>query len=1799
MGGISRRFWAVTLLLVAINVIGLLLIRQEIMSRPLPGLRLMSFSPMMQADDVDRITLRFDEPVMRVDQCNARLEHSPFVIEPAPPAGHWQWAEPDQLVYLLEEKLPAGRQFVIRPADDIETKIGRRIVGDAQFSFRTSALTWTQANVTSADGEHVTAELKFNQPVRPDDLLKHIKVLDKKSRTPLAVQVLTQTAAPQMIIRFPRPRDEQFQISIAGELTGDGGTLALGARATRDLQVSSVFKLRSAEVGSSRGGEPRIEVWFSQRLASDKPLPAGAVSVSPIVEDFNVFNAKNGDYLSLSGKFKSGSRYTVSVSANILSHEGKPLGSPQSLSIEIPDRDPMLRMPDSRGILSPRGNLTLDLKTCNVDAFTLSATKLHANNLVPHLRGDDEEATSRQIVERPIKLKSKKNEPVDVAIDLKQLLDKTAAAPGVYSISARAAKPYWLDDSSIVTISDLAITAKKQHGGYHVFITSLDTAKPLQNVKISAITYNNQTIAQGETDEQGIALLKASSSHPDGEIWLITAELGDDLNFIQPDRRQWVLDDIDQSGRAYPQTYDVMLYTERGVYRPGDVVHVTAVIREPNGSVPPPIPLTLRVKRPDGRMIAELPIPADTSGQGIVHADFASLADGQLGKYEFTVTLPGSPKPLGTTQALIEAFVPIRIEVKAAPSKARFGPDENPSVDVSARYLFGQPAAELPLTISPTLKSTSFASKRFAAFSFDSGEPVRKVEVETIEETLDSQGKSSSSFLVPIDELKGLWNASIVATVTEPGGRSVSQNSSALIDTINRHLGIQLDNSRVVQTDREQRVQWCFVDGSDQPVKAGRVRMRLERIEHDWVLQQVDGNAVWKSVERLILVKDERLKVDGATDLQSFSLTCKVPGNHRLTLTDEVTQATSRMRFYASNDANESTSPPVTSPERVELVLDKKAYFPGENAKVIVRSPFAGTLMLTVETNRVVQQFVLPMQENTAIVDVPVDAALRGSAFLSATVIRPLDSGNDKWLPHRAKGIARLITDHSANQPMLEIHTPQNAEPGESVAIQVETQPRASEHNPAVVHVWAVDDGILLTTHFRTPSPLDFYFALRASGVTTSDVFADLLPDHKRPAGMTRIGADGEDEEDSLRRSAVPMKQREAAVIWQTAQPMPADGRLSLNMTMPRITGRMRVMAVLVEGDKYASKQREITVASPLLVEASWPRFAAPGDVFDVPVKLFNATTSPLLATLSVDVTGPITLVMNDADRSVSVKPNEPRTIWLKAKATGLGEVKAIVRGSATSDSLGREVQGESESLLAVRPITPLHVESSLVRVKPGEAADVKRDGNFEPGTTRMTLSISGQPQVELRPAIEQLLDYPYGCLEQTTSRLMAILHAPQLLALESSDDARIEFANEAIAAGIARLWSMQTRSGGLSYWPGDTQPTLWGTTYASLFLVNAQRGGHRVDPKFTEEITKYLAEQLDRRDSQDNGPDANLRAMICHVLAAWNHTPHGWIARLSERVDDLDMAGRAHLAAAWHETGRTDRALAVLPAQTLGIAVKTRTSTEALTSPTRQDAMLLSVLLDLDRKHAWIPQLVRRVEATRQRGYWGTTLDNASAISALAKYQLMQPRDVSFTGRVMLADQVKHIFDHKMDSHLKIAELDVAIQIQTQGKGEAFVTVTTKGLLKADAIQPYERGLKLERRWLTREGKTIDPMALKVGDLIRVEVELSAPQIGENESIANVAMVDALPAGLEVENPRLSTSAAADDEAAARADRVEFLDDRVVLFTSVTKKPRVFRYMLRVTTVGRFAWPPLQADCMYDASLAAMGAKGQVIVTK
>lgn len=1800
-------------------------------------------------DGAERLLAVFDRPIVDETQLNRPLESAPFHVSPQV-AGHWRWVAADKLALVLDKPLPPGRKFDMTMAIDFTQQMQAELdPASTRYHFETRPLAWLLTTLKSCTKEMVTFELTFNQPVAPDDLLRAMVLSSMSSPAPdpddslrrpaddydpfenpvtprhsfnqgFQATVLTKEATSSLTVQTRRPyahaqrHADSLRIALAAKLAGPGANLPLGSVQVRPLSLPTTFAFVRSDVDpNSFTDEVAVRLYFSTGLSADQDKPK--VRVSPAVEnlklEFAPGSAGADSYhagLVLRGSFQCGQRYSISLPPTLLANDGQTLGDNSSILVEVPHRPSELRITSGQGILIPDGNLSIDVQCVNVQGVRMSGSKLHANNLAAFLQGRNETATMRSLVhERQRSLDLPKDTPQTVALDLRQLFaserpttDPPTPLTGIYRVSVADVGDYWNRETATVAITDLGLTAKRARDGWLVWVVSLRKAEPQAGVTVTARSFNNQVLAQATTDAEGLASLSIPDNHPDGAAWLLTAEHNADLNYLVPDRHPWMIDTVDQSGRAWPDHYEAMLYTDRGVYRPGEAVHLTGIVRDRQGHTPPLFPLAVKVTRPDGRVVANLNCLPQADRQGVFHIDYPSSETGQTGVYRFDVSIPGSKDVLGTVSAQIESFVPIRIAVQATSPKPRFIVDQ-PTLQVAARYLFGQPAAGLDTTVTGTWQRTPFVSKPHPDYRFGDFSGRNQQQLAEVHQALDDEGSRSLLITSPADERPGVWVSNPTATVTETGGRSVSTTCRLEVDTAGLHIGVKPPEKQVVTVDEPAAIDWVLLDGDGAAASPRSLRMSLVRVDYDTNIVQVNGRPVWRSNEHLIDILSNELDEPAQVASGSWTIKCPTAGRYRLRMVDPTTRSATQIEFYAATHRSDHVDVPLQQPEQLDLVLDQTKYRPGEIARVLVRSPFPGLALLTLEGDRIYDRRIVTLDENSQAIELPIPADARGGLYVSATVVRPIDPQATNWLPHRACGLARLVIDSTSRDLALKLDTVSTTLPGSIVKVRAQLDgfvaDDVSKLRP-LVHLWAVDEGILLTTRFTTPKPMDFFHKPRKLAVTSSDIYSHLLPDYLRPASMTRIGADAgaksETDVDSSRRGPVDVPRRAPAVVWQQMQPVGDDGSLTVDVPVPQFTGTLRLMAVAVHQDRYSSTDHRLTVTSPLLVESTWPRAAAPGDKFRVPVKLFNSTPESLQVRLRTDVSGPVSLVWaaapQEVDRTVTVEPNKPHLEWIEVTGRGIGPATVRIHATATMTD-GANLQAQSEGGLALRSARPLDSETSFTRHRAGEPLTLEAPPGFVAGTTRTSIAISSLPTTELNPALDSLINYPYGCGEQTSSRIYALSAALNWLMVNSpdADNSRKKFIGQQVEAGLHRLWSMQNRNGGIAYWNGgESDP--WVSAYAAGAILAAREVGYPADAQFLTDLGKYLESVLDGQAGAK--VDANTQAFLCRILAAIDKPKLGWQSRLSDQVAFLDTEGRAHLAAAWIRVGRKDRAASVLPDDTFRLTAVS-SSTGRITSRNRQDAVLLQVLLELDPQHAAIPPLVERLQAARTRQIWPNTLDNATAITALARYQGLSKANANFIGSLVAAGKTTD-FSHQSPLHQQWANGIEPIAITSTGDGEFYVVRTVEGLREKAAAVDYDRQLKVRRSWKDRRGRTIDPMNLQVGDLITVEIEVSSPEAAE---VPNVAIVDALPGGLEIENPRLATSAKPEEQFAA-PDHLEFLDDRAVLFTTIRHQRQVFRYSVRVTTPGRFEWPPVQASSMYDPAFASIHGGGEVVIT-
>ncbi len=1805
IGESGGRFWALALALFVLNAVGLVWIGREVRAGGPDSVRIQRVLPVRSVERASELALVFDRPIAPADVIGITLQDPPFRIEP-PLEGRWRWSEDSKLELALTEPLAPGRVFRLLAEPDFEALTGFRLQGESTFELRTAALALQHLELSSTSPTALQLEFTFNQPVAPEDLSAALSVqflgAVSDAEAPTA-RVLTPAPGRELLVEVPRTEsgEDTLSIVLAAGLHGAGAELGLAEDLKRNVSISAGFAAQSARAwAASSSNTCQVSLSFSEPLALGQELPT--VIITPPVEPFSA--RVSGSSLTLEGDFRCGDDYQVEVGESLLGVSGHTLGRPASFQLRIPARPNSLSFPDGEGQLSPGGRLELALRASNVASLEVSAARLHSGNLVAHLHGGDARETSRALPDKVIDLDLEPDRVTDCLLDLSSILD---APLGVYAVKVRDRDDRWERDRALIRISDLTLTVKQESDGLFVWVTSLRSGAPQPGVQLEARTYNDQVLARALTDFAGRGRLVYPEALPDGEAWVITASLGADFSYLLPERGAWVFDDVDTSGRAYDSELDAWLYTDRGVYRPGETIHLAGILRGVDGSFPPAAAREVVLRQPDGRVAfrAELEGDAALDAQGLFQLDLPTRRDGRTGRHEVELIDRQTQLVLRRLALLVDEFVPSRLEVEVTTSPTELtsaaieagaadagtaieasaaagAPEAPPHLvhEVRSRDFLGTPSVGLAVRVVPTWRRIAYRSTRFPELRFGEVQPASERERGSEQRAqLDEAGTARFQLSPPSDALPGLWNAEITSTVTELGGRSTTRSSSERLDTAPRHLGLGFEDE-VAPVGVEFDVEWKLLTPDDELAQPSPYEVRLERVQYEYGLSLVNGKRSWQRRER---VEDIARHSLGETSEGHLRLHVPAAGDYRVVALDRETGVETSLSFSAGDHRVAG------DPERLELSLDRHAYAPGDRVRAEVRGGFAGRLLVTLESDHVLDSRVLEHSgdDTGTALEFTLPADLRGGAFVCASLLRGVDSTETSWLPHRARGLTRVRTDHSSNALPVTLEAPERLRPGDPMHVRIVSDAPTSPGRPTRVHVWAVDAGILLATDEALPDPLAHFFGQRRSSVRTSDGWAEVLPDFTRPESTRRIGGDRELDEAMARRlSRAPEVEREAGVAWTRAVDLGPDGSVELELTAPELRGAVQLRAVLVDGDHYAAAERRVELATPLDIEPSWPLACAPGDRIQVPLEVTNTTDRPLSFSLAPHVSGPLELEAREQLEALTLAAGASRVFWFDARAMGLGSVE--VSFSATGD----ELEERATSTLVVRPAAPLHQHNELLTIEAGSSWDDDPSLGFASDGLRIEVEVSPRPDVELRPALRALLDYPHGCLEQTTSRLFALVHATPLLEAEAGGEASSAPVESMVRAGIGRLQAMQTRSGGLAYWMGGQQPSTWGSAYAASFLVEARRAGYELRPSFTGPLVGYLAKAL-----RDGREDPNTLALITRILAEFGQPQEGWMTRLFERRAELDMAGRAHLAAGWLRIGRRDRAEETLGEDTLSLAVRS-SDRGRFTSDVRQRGVLLSTLLDLDPAHPWAEGVARRLLESRENGRWRSTLEDAAALAALARFQGLTVEAGDYRGVLVDAAGGRHEFDSRARTRM-VLEGPAAVgplHLEVEGEVPAHALVSVEGLPIA-TVPAYDRNLSVRRRWLDREGREVSE--LQVGDLVRVEVELSAPGLPNREKIANVAVMDLLPAGLEVENPRLASSAQDPLLSSARADHVEFREDRVVLFASAAAKPAVFRYLLRATAAGSFVAPPIQASSMYDPGIASLGEFGELRITE
>ncbi len=1764
------------------------------------------------------ITVTFSRGVVPQDSLNKWTDMPLIEFVPAVP-GKFVWQDSSRLVFSPDAPFVGDAKYSGRLNTDLLKTLARAksFSGRSEFEFSTERFALKQAEFFyDRLGEQrqvgIKANLIFTYAVNPQDVAAHIKLtIDEKAQTISRVVTTQRSNVIAVDVGVVTQLDKERDIAVSFDdqlLSPETNTHVWMERPfVYKLPALGELKIYGHEAGFD-GAQGWIRVRTSQEV--DAAASQGFVSVEP-VREYTV--QSDGQSFTLHGKFEPGTTFRLHIAKGLQSVLGGRTQNDYDADIFIGNITPSFRFASESGLyMLLSGQRNLEIRTININKLNVRVSQVFQNNLVFFLdggryydyeyysEGDDEEGGGtyrrkfryllgpygRQLSFDSVEVKGPVNQEVTMQFSLDHYLH--TGYKGFYLVEiANTAEP-WRSTSKLVSVSDIGLIVKRSGNELMVFATSLDNNEPLSGTVISLLSSNNQTIASEKTDRDGVVrFTDLKNRTKDFPLKLVTAEAENDFNFIHLADYRVETSRYDVAGkRDAENVYDAMLYGDRNIYRPGERVYVSGIVRNLTEALPARMPVRLKIINPRGTLVAEQQHTLNTEGS--FESTLPTQPTSFTGDYRFEL-YTGNSLFLTSYKVSVEDFVPDRLRITMNASRETAKPGEQIRYDFLALNFFGPPAAGRTWEFEGSLNPIPFKSRAFPAFRFFddaaknySGNPT------VLNGRTDDNGKAVVDFTLPGElTASGILRALGRVAVFDESGRPVYQVAQTLVYPKNYFIGILNRGAYYVSPNTPQKMQLVAVDANDRPIDSFRAKVDIVRYEWHSVLRQFgkDQTLRYVSERREVPVRSDVVTL--GTKPVEFSYSAPRSGDYAVRVSKEGDSGYNQISFYSYDWASTDITSFEVDPEaRVEAVLDKAVYAPGDKAKILFQAPFSGTMLVTIERNQVFSYRYLNVVNNAASMDLTIEEKYLPNVYISAVLFRKIKEMN---IPLMAgHGFVPVMVEKRSNRLEIAIRAPEKMRPKTK---QLVTVVAGGEQN-VYVTLAAVDEGICQVKNYQTPDPYGYFYSRKALQTETFDFFKHLIPEPEKKAARSSTG--GSDADIGKRVNPLGVQRFKPVAIWSGIRKTNSRGEVEVTLEVPEFNGELRLMALAYKGDRFGSAQQAMKVADPVVLTAALPRFLTPGDSIIMPITAFNTTANAVSLKFDVETSGGVSLETKPA--VLSVDANQERAVPATLKATNqTGKATVKVRTSA----MGEELETMTE--IPVRPASPYLTESVFGYVDGGNAVSQDVGEAFVPESRRAYLSISPFPVANFARELKHLLGYPHGCLEQITSKAfpqiylrdVAGLLAPSVLNTGSPT----YFVNEAI--GI--ITSLQTADGAFTYWPGGGYYNDWSTVYATHFLFEARKAGYAVSDALMKPALDAVARIARSRRTQDYYVYENNKTAVhriadksvvyaLYVLAAAGMPDKAIMDFYRSERYLLTTDTRYLLAGAFALSGDRRTYGDLLPPQ-FQMEDAVRTSGGWFDSPIRANAIILNVLLETDLNNPAIPRYMEYLGRHYQSNEWWSTQDDAFVLLAFGKAARMASgTKVEGTVKVGKKEYAYQGGTQRFD----IDPFGKTVALAMNGQGRVYYSLVTEGIRSDGAVHMEDRNLQVRREFLDRYGNLMNIGSVRQNELIVVRVTLNSSV----DLLENVAVSDLLPAGFEVENPRLTEMTSYPFiKNASRPEYMDIRDDRINFYTSFRggKRQQVFYYAVRAVTQGTFRYAPIVAEAMYDG--AYYSASGQATI--
>jgi len=1741
----------------------------------------------------------------------------PYVKFTPEVAGKFRWTSAEELVFSPTVGFAAATDYTMQLQKALAKKAGSAFeVDNAKLSFHTPYLQMTNANgywaasITNPGMAALKVSLEFNYKVDPVMLSSLLKITMKdapavyRMETSAPAEVITvviDNLSPEVAEEMPlkvviekglRMVESKYQTTLAFE---------------KALSVPSPDKLKINDaVAEYENLQARVHIFTTQSI--DLATAQQSISFDPAIK-FTVEEAFSGFYIN--GPFVSGTNYRLEISEKLKGFLGGNLENKYSTQVSFGEMEPAISFVNQKGVyMTSKGTRNLALNVVNMPKVNVQIYRIFENNIQHYLRSgrytdgyyDDEgDYTNGGVQYNTYEMDKYSNKILDRVYETKDLavlnnvhllnlsFDDVATYKGIYLVIASSVKDNWIRTTKLVSVSDIGLIVKAVDDEVFVFANSIKTAEAMGGVSVNLMSTNNQTIATLKTNNEGIAIFKDLKSKGKGFVAsMVTASIDKDFNYVLFSDTRVDASRFEVGGRRVNESQLMaFIYGDRDIYRPGETIHLNTVIRTEQWQALNNVPVKIKLIAPDGKEFKI--VRGQLNKEGAYATNIFIPGAAITGSYTAEV-FSSNDVLLNSKQISVEEFMPDRIDVKLELSKKEMFAGDSLKATITATNMFGPPASDRKYELQFTVDRGNFYSKNFPQYNFsiqtDNKSPLTTDGIR--EGKTDAKGSATEVFTAPAEwRDQGLLSVKAFATVTDETGRPVNRAVSFPIFTQKEFFGIKMNDFYV---NRGEKFIIPLIV-TDKDGKAIGSEAHVQVVRYDWYSSlerdQYGNRYHYISKKKEVLLADQVITLTSKG--HDFSYVPRESGEYEIRIQKPGSSRFVSSQFYAYGwGYTNNTSFEVNTEGQIDIQADKESYSVGDKAKFIFKTPFNGKVLVTIECDKVIETRYLKTDNRSCFIELPLREGFLPNIYVTATLFRPVDDGSIPLTV--AHGFLPVKVEKASNKLSVAINCVEKSRSRTKQTIKLKSAPNTE------FTVSVVDEGILALRRYQTPNPYNYFYQKKALMVDGYDVYASLLPDLK-----LRRSSTGGDMDMKMamamdkRVNPLTNKRVKLVSLWSGIMKTDANGEANYSIDIPQFSGDLRVMACAYKSGSFGSSDKHIKVADPVVISPSIPRFLSPGDSLVMPVTLTNTTNKPANASTTVKVSG--SLVINGPSKQDCVIPanGEKKVTFSIVAPPSMGLAKIVVSVNSMNETFNDSTD------ITIRPATTL-VKKSLNGEIQGTGT-ISLQHEFIPSSASAVVTVSSNPMVKLGKSLSYLIGYPYGCVEQTTSKAFPQIYFSDLVKNMRFGNSSGESPVENVQAAIVKLQGMQIYNGALSYWPGNSDESWWGTAYATHFLAESKKAGYEVNQEVINRCLLYMGQKVKEHQMESDYyywdymnvvknrkiyKKENIYSLF--LMAMYGKADISSMNFFKSQVDMLALDSRYMLACTYLAIGERKTYEQLLPKAFEGEQSK-HSFGGSFYSYLRDEALALNVLLDVDPDNVQIPIMVRHISQQLNRMDYVNTQEAAYSFLALGKFTRKLSKE-NVTATISVDGKVVGDFKGQ-ELVLKKGIAGKTLNVTTNGKLFFFAEIS--GMNAKGDVKEEDKFIKARKSFFNRFGQPINPSNVKQGDLIAVKLTL---ENSEKSIVENIALADILPAGFEIENSRIGEVADMNwikDQ--AFEDYLDVRDDRITFFTHAELKPRSFYYLVRAVSTGTFKMGPVSADAMYNGEYHSYHGAQTIIV--